>query len=179
MGNVQWNGLNSNEMTSSLCPYNVELECTPVPAETLNSLESGRLMLTIKLQRSNNTDENRTEKEQKEEEIMAVFVRMFNRAKQANLHNIEGSSELKRKTSLLANLARDDHRSGYWTGMIGIPVTWMEGGTTDFERSGSWHPKSNGNLFAMEITYTMDDGRKCTIHFESEDVYHWGAKYSK
>ncbi|AIF82215.1 hypothetical protein NTE_00133 [Candidatus Nitrososphaera evergladensis SR1] len=168
MRNAQWNGLDSSDTIPSSCPYRVDFECTPAPAESLNSLESGRLMLTVKLQ----GDEN---KKGEKEKVKAVAVRLVNKAKRENLGNVEGSSELKRKTSLSANLARDNQHTGWWAGVIGIPITWMEGGTTDYERSGSWHPKSKGNLFAMEITYTLDNGSNCTAHFDSEDAYHWTA----
>jgi hypothetical protein len=163
MKDAQWNGTDSSDTAS--CPYRVDFECTPAPAESLNSLESGRLVLTIKL----GGDEKR------EKEVRAVVVKLVNKAKQEHLDNVEGSSKLKRKTSLSASLARDGDHSGWWAGVIGIPVTWVEGGTIDYERSGSWHPKSKGNLFALEITYTLDDGSNCTAHFDSEDAYHWAA----
>ncbi|AIC16260.1 hypothetical protein NVIE_020030 [Nitrososphaera viennensis EN76] len=129
-------------------------------------------MLTVKLQSS---DDDKNKKKKEEKEVRAVVVKLVNKAKQENLGNVEGSSELKHKTSLSANLARDNQHPGWWAGVIGIPITWMEGGTTDYERSGSWHPKSKGNVFAMEITYTLDNGSNCTAHFDSEDVYHWAA----
>jgi hypothetical protein len=47
MKDSQWNGTDSSDTAS--CPYRVDFECTPAPAESLNSLESGRLVLTIKL----------------------------------------------------------------------------------------------------------------------------------
>ena len=169
MIDIRWKEPDSKNNTVS-CPYHVDFECTPVPARSFDSVESGRLMLTVKLE---NNDKSR--KKRKEGEVRTVVVKLVNKAKQKTLSSIEGSSELKRKTSLSTSLIRDNQHTDWWKGVIGIPITWVEGGTTDYERSGSWHPKSKGNLFEMEITYTLDDGSNCTVCFDSEDAYHWSA----
>ncbi|HVX01924.1 MAG TPA: hypothetical protein VHA09_02110 [Nitrososphaera sp.] len=171
---MQQNGSDSSkEEATTCCLYRMGFECTAAPARSLDSLESGRLMLTVKLQQDSNSegDEKKGEKS-----VRAVAAKLVNRAKQENLISVEGTSELKRKTSLLVDLACNNNlHPDWWEGVIGIPITWTEGGTTDYERSGSWHPKSKGNLFTMEITYTLKDGSNFTSRFDSEDVYHWPA----
>lgn len=152
------------------CPYQVDFECIPAPARSLDSIESGRLMLTVKLHK-----DDKVRRKRKEGEVRTVVVKLVNKAKQKTLSRIEGPSELKRKTSLSTPLTRDSQHTSWWKGAIGIPITWIEGGTTDYGRSGSWHPKSKGNLFEMEIMYTLEDGSNCRVCFDSEDAYHWSA----
>lgn len=171
MTDSQRNGHYSKDNDTVSGPYQIDFECTAAPAESLGSLESGRLMLTVKLQGRRDGDN----KGRGEKEVRAVAARLVNREKQKNLGNIDGSSELKRKTALSVDLARDILHPDRWMGAMGIPVTWTEGGTTDYERSGSWHPKNKGDLFAMEIMCTLHDGSSCTARFDSEDVYHWPA----
>lgn len=60
-----------------------------------------------------------------------------------------------------------------WIGEIGIPASWIEGGTRTYEKTGSAPPKSNGNLFTMEISYHTANGNNCTARFNSQDVFHW------
>ena len=145
-------------MENAACPCTVDMECKPAPAESLSSLESGRLMLTVKL------------KGEGVEQVSAVAARLDNLAKQENIGGEQG--ELKRKVSLSVELARDDWKPGVWTGEFGIPVTWLEGGTRDYARSGAWRPNGRGDLFAIEVTYTLAGG-SCTARFGSDDVFHW------
>ena len=44
---VSWDGPDSKNRAA--CPYSVDFQCKPAPAETLNSLESGRLLLQVDL----------------------------------------------------------------------------------------------------------------------------------
>lgn len=153
-----WNG----PPTGASCPYSVDLKCKVAPAQSLSSLESGRLILTVKLQGLGS------------ECVSAVAAKLVNLAKHENIGGEQG--ELKRRTSLSANLVRDIEKQSMWTGAFGIPVTWLEGGTSDYERSGLWHPKSRGELFALEVTYRLGDGSNCTARFGAEDVFHWAAE---
>lgn len=45
--NVSWDGPEPKERTA--CPYPVYFECKPAPADSLNSLESGRLLIKVDL----------------------------------------------------------------------------------------------------------------------------------
>jgi len=107
--------------------------------------------------------------------VKGVAVRLINKAKRRNLDRVEGSSRLKRTTLVSATLVQDSRRPHRWTGQLRIPVTRIEGGTRSYERTGSWIPRSEGNLFALEITYRLHDGANCTAHFRSTDAFHWAA----
>lgn len=163
MGDVLWNGPDPDDRDA--CPYSIDFKCKPAPAKTINSLESGRLMLTVRLKGDAYAAK-----------VKAVAVRLINKAKKKNLDKVDGSSRLKRQTLLSANLMQDGRRPNRWTGEISIPVSWIEGGTRTYERTGSWTPKSKGDLFALEITYRLFDGSNCTARFGSEDAFHWAAR---
>jgi hypothetical protein len=158
MKGSMWNGPHP---TDASCPYSVDIDCKVAPAESLNSLESSRLVLTVKLQGASGKD------------VDAVAARLVNLAKQENIGGEQG--ELKRKTELAADLTRDEWKPGWWTGIFGVPVTWLEGGTRDYTRSGLWNPKSK-ELFALDVTYRLGDGSDCTARFRSEDAFHWSAE---
>ncbi|MEW6605721.1 MAG: hypothetical protein AB1351_13690 [Thermoproteota archaeon] len=150
-----WDGPDPTDR--SWCPYPVNFECTPAPADTLNSLESGRLLLEVMLGRG----------------IKSVSAKIVNNAKMENLGKIEGTSDLKHMTVLLAKLVPDGQQPGRWSGELRIPVSWVEGGTRTYERTGAANPKSERNLYTLEITYALENGNNCTARFFSEDVFHW------
>jgi hypothetical protein len=142
------------------CPYPVDFYCKPAPAETLNSLESGRLLIQVDFGRG----------------IRSVSARLLNNAKRESLGNAGNSGELKYKTSLSTKLVQDGRRPGRWAGELTIPSSWMEGGTRTYERTGAASPKSEGNIYTLEITYALDGGNSCTARFGSEDAFHWQAR---
>jgi hypothetical protein len=146
-------------------PYSVDFACVAAPADSLNSLESARLFLTVRLLGADN-----------KKDVQIVAAKLTNEAKKRNLDSVCGPSELKRKTTLSTRLVQDNNKSNSWIGVVGVPVTWTEGGTSDYERSGSWCPKSKGDLFTMEITYKLTDGISYTARFSSEDVFHWMSR---
>ena len=160
MGNVLWNGPDPED--EDACPYSVDFKCKPAPAKSLNSLESGRLMLTVKLKGDANA-----------REVKAVAAKLINKAKKKNIGKVYEQSKLWHQTLLSSNLMQDSRRPNRWTGELSIPVRWVEGGTRTYERGGSWNPKSKGKLFVLEITYRVHDGSKCTARFGSEDAFHW------
>lgn len=155
---VSWDGPDTKDRAA--CPYPVDFRCKPAPAETLNSLESGRLLLQVDLGSG----------------IRSVSVRLVNNAKKENLEKAGNSRELKYKTSLSTKLVQDSRRPGRWAGELDIPSSWMEGGTKTYERTGAASPKSEGNLYTLEITYALDIGDSCTARFRSEDAFHWQAR---
>ncbi|HEU4605820.1 MAG TPA: hypothetical protein VFS46_06230 [Nitrososphaera sp.] len=152
---VSWDGPDSKDRAA--CPYPVDFQCKPAPAETLNSLESGRLLLHVDLG----------------DGVSSVSAKIINNAKRENLDKVEGTSELKHKTLISARLVQDRHQSGRWAGELSIPSSWMEGGTRTYERTGAASPKSEKNLYTLEITYALKSGNSCTARFGSEDAFHW------
>jgi hypothetical protein len=154
--NVLWDGPEPKERTA--CPYSVYFECKPAPADTLNSLESGRLLIKVDLGSG----------------VKSVSVKITNNAKLENLEKVDGTSALKHKTILLAKMVPDGQQAGRWTGELAIPSSWMEGGTRTYERTGAASPKSETGLYTLEMTYELEDNT-CTARFYSEDVFHWQA----
>lgn len=155
---VSWDGPDTKDRAA--CPYPVDFQCKPAPAETLNSLESGRLLLRIDLGSG----------------IRSVSARLINNAKRENLEKVEGPSEMKHKTLLSTKLVQDSQRPSRWAGELSIPSSWMEGGTRTYERTGAASPRSDANLYTLEITYALDGGSSCTARFGSEDAFHWQAR---
>jgi hypothetical protein len=146
------------------CPYFINFESTPAPAEELNSLESGRLMLTVKLEGTTDA------------KVDAVAVKLVNRVKEKNLGKTRPASTLKRQALVTATLLQDKRRPRRWAGTVSIPVTWTEGGTRTYERTGASTPKGKGDIYALDITYRLQGGRNCTTHLVSDDVFHWKAR---
>ncbi len=163
MIDLLWEGPDPEDKDS--CPYSIDFKCKPAPAKTINSLESGRLILTIKLKGDVYAGK-----------VEAVSAMLINKAKKKNLKNVEGSSRLKHQTVLATNLIQYGKPPNRWVGELSIPVSWIEGGTRTFESTGSWTPKGNKNLFNLEITYRLSNGSNCTARFGSEDAFHWTAK---
>jgi len=159
MADVLWEGPDPNNKAS--CPYSVDFVCKPAPAESLSSLEAGRLFLAVNLEGT---------------AVKSATAKVLNKAKEENLEKTQGSSQLKRQTSVSTELVRDSRQSDRWTGEIHIPSSWIEGGTRTYEKTGAAPPKSGKNLFALEITYHLLNGNSCTARFGSEDAFHWQAR---
>lgn len=154
---LSWDGPNPNDR--AVCPYPVNFYCTPSPAESLNSLESGRLLIQVDL----GTD------------VRSVAGRLVNSAKSKNLDKLdEDASTIKRKTTISAAFSQDKRNPSRWVGELSIPASWIEGGTRTHERTGAASPKSPSNLYTLEITYTLENSNNsCTARFSSEDAFHW------
>jgi hypothetical protein len=166
---VSWNGPDPKD--PALCPYAVYFYCKPAPAESLNSLESGRLLLQVDLAAAAAADD-----------IISVAGRLVNNAKQENLGRLDGgTSNIKRQTSVSTAFVQDTQQPNRWLSELSIPASWVEGGTRTHERTGAASPKSRStttstNLYTLEITYALDNGNSCTARFRSEDAFHWQAR---
>lgn len=146
------------------CPYSVDFKCKPAPASRLSSLESGRLLLTVKLKGKPGGAK-----------VEKIAAKLINKAKERSFSNIRPTSRLKSKILIRATLDQDIKRPNRWTGTLGIPVTWVEGGTETYERAGSWTPRRKGNMFTLEVSYRLHNGGICTTRFGAADVFHWRA----
>lgn len=160
---LSWDGPDPKD--TAICPYPVEFYCKPSPAESLNSLESGRLFLQVDLGGG----------------VRSVEGRLVNKAKSENLDKLHGgattTSTIKRQTSLSTLFVQDDQRPNRWVGELSIPASWLEGSTRTHERTGAASPKSgSNNFYGLEITYTLDNSNSCTARFSSEDAFHWEAR---
>jgi hypothetical protein len=156
---LSWDGPDPKD--TAVCPYPVEFYCKPSPAESLNSLESGRLFLQVDLGAG----------------VRSVAGRVVNEAKSENLDKLQdGASKIKRQTSLSTRFVQDSQNPNKWLGELSIPASWLEGGTRTHERTGAASPKSDSNFYSLEITYTLDNSNSCTARFSSEDAFHWQAR---
>ncbi|MDQ3837480.1 MAG: hypothetical protein M3270_11210 [Thermoproteota archaeon] len=158
---LTWDGPDPKD--KGACPYPVEFYCKPSPAESLNSLESGRILLEVGLGTG----------------VTAVACQLINRAKLENLDKLQaGASKIKHQTSLSAIFAQDSQDPCKWVGELSIPSSWLEGTTSTHERTGAATPQSDGRsiIYTLEITYTLDNSNRCTARFASDDVFHWQAR---
>ena len=147
------------------CPYSISFDSRAGPADSLDSLESGKLLLKVVLYGSD--DQRRAKK---------VTASLVNKVKEENLNKIDGHNMLSGKTRISTDLVRDGQQQvNSWIGELSIPVSWIEGGTNDYSKSGSWRPKSGEELFVLEITYRFNDGVACGAHFTSGDAFHWNS----
>ncbi len=162
---LSWDGPDPKDRTA--CPYPVEFYCKPSPADSLNSLESGRLLLQVDLGA----------------DVRSVACRIMNNAKWENLDRLEvDATRIKRQTSISTAFVQDTKNPNRWVGELSIPASWLEGGTITHERTGAASPKIDGggnsdtNFYSLEITYTLDNTNSCTACFSSDDAFHWQAR---
>ena len=156
---LSWDGPDPKERT--VYPYSVDFYCKSSPAESLNSLQSGRLFLELDLGAN----------------IRSVAGRLINNAKSENLDKLEHrASKIKRQTSLSTTFVHDNQYPNRWVGELSIPASWLEGGTRTHERTGAASPKSGLSFYSLEITYTLDNSNSCTARFSSEDAFHWQVR---
>jgi hypothetical protein len=156
---LSWDGADPKDR--ALCPYPVEFYCKPSPAESLNSLESGRLFFQVDLGAG----------------VKSVSGRLVNKAKSENLDKLQdGASKIKRQTLISTTFVQDSQQANRWIGELSIPASWLEGGTRTHERTGAASPKNGTNFYSLEIIYTLGNGNNCTARFSSEDAFHWQAR---
>lgn len=157
---LTWDGPDPTDR--AICPYSVQFHCKPLPAESLNSLDSGRILVELELAGG----------------VRSVACQLLNRAKSENLDRLQdGASKTKRQTSISTTLLQDSKHTKKWVGELSIPSSWLEGGTNTHERTGADTPKSDGadKFYSLEITYTLDNNISCTARFFSDDAFHWHA----
>lgn len=157
---LSWDGPDPKD--TAVCPYPVEFYCKPSPAESLNSLESGRLFLQVDLGGG----------------VRSVAGRLVNKAKLENLDRLQdgATSKIKRQTSLSTLFVQDSHHPNRWIGEMSIPASWPEGSTRTHQRTGAASPETSSDFYNLEITYTLDSDNNCTARFSSEDAFHWQAR---
>jgi len=68
-----------------------------------------------------------------------------------------------------------------WYGEIAIPCNWFEGGSKTFERTGSFTPYYDDNLFTMTISWALlprnnstdKESKRSALELHSTDAFHW------
>lgn len=167
---ILWNGPDPTD--TALCPYAIDFYCKPAPAESLSSLESGRLLLQVDLAGGGGDYDG------SDDDVTTVAVHIINNAKQQNLDKLDdSSSKIKRQTSVSTTFLKDTQHPKRWHGELSIPASWVEGSTRTHEKTRASGPLSESiNLYTLEITYTLaTTGNRCTARFGSEDAFHWQA----
>ena len=156
---IQWDG--TNPPSHSNCPYIVEFVAKPIPSNTLTSMEAGKVEVYVELKGST-------------AKVESLTATMINNIKQSAIPKTEEKNRDKelKANILLINLFQEEY-SNHWRGEFSIPVTWIEGGTKAFERSGSYNPHSDDRNFSMDITYRLYNGKNCVARFYSTDAFHW------
>ena len=157
---LTWDGPDPKD--TDICPYPVEFYCKPSPAESLNSLESGRLYLQVDLGGG----------------VRSVAGCLVNKAKSENLDKLQdaATSKIKRQISLSTLFVQDSQQPNRWIGELSIPASWLEGSTRTHQRTGAASRETSSNFYSLEITYTLDNDNNCTARFSSDDAFHWQAR---
>lgn len=155
---VLWDGPSSTDKLA--CPYNVNFVSKPGLAQSLNSLESGRLIVTVDLVDAKDVSE--------------VSAELVNNARLKQLKISTEPRGFMRKISVNATLSRKEN-SGIWTGELSIPGIWTEGCSRTYERTGSFTQTQCVNIFSLKISYLLAAGKRCTARFTSPDAFHWSA----
>jgi len=163
---AEWEGRTPPKKSS--CPFAVEFHALPVPSNKFDSMEAGMVQLTARMIGTSTTTS-----------VVSVSAKMTNNQKKQmkNSSLSSGGSELKDITRLSIDLQQNN--SNDWYGEFSIPITWLEGGTKTFEKTGSYNPASPNNAFTMKITYILSDGLSCTAQFNSTDAFHWTSTEPK
>ncbi|MGA8082989.1 MAG: hypothetical protein WB988_14115, partial [Candidatus Nitrosopolaris sp.] len=136
----------------------------PLPSNTLNSMEAGKVQLNVFLKDSSGS---------KVKDVTASIINLY---KIQTLHNSkEQSTEANHKTTSIT-ISLDHEKSNAsnnnnWTGEFSIPGTWLEGGTKTFQSDHSEEKK----LYSLQISYKLVDGKVCTAIFDSADAFHWAV----
>lgn len=163
-----WDGVRPPK--TSGCPFSIEFNSKPIPSNTLNSMEAGRVQLDVVLKGNTNL------------KVSEVTAYIINHSKEQVMHE---SKEQISETSNWSTLSKvtlnrketsadeDQFSTTVWTGELSIPGSWTEGGSRAFQHSGS-HDRSKGkNQYSLHISYKLQQGKVCKARFESTDAFHW------
>jgi hypothetical protein len=117
-----WDGPDPSDRV--ICPYPVEFYCKPSPAESLNSIESGRILLELQLGA----------------DVGSVIGRLLNRAKSENLDKLQdGDSKIKHQ-----NIPRSSSGSNFYSLEITYTLDNNNSCTARFfsDDAFHWHARS-------------------------------------
>jgi hypothetical protein len=169
----------STTPSSATIPSNVSFMAKPSPPRALNNLrESGRIRLTVYFEDLQNVAET---------SIKGVIAKITNNTKLNNMHKLKTAMEndnLKTNDQGFEDIIPYSSTElvqkelNTWYGEIPIPCNWFEGGSKTFERTGSFSPHFDDNLFTMNISCALGNNdsvgqSKFVIEAHSTDVFHW------
>ena len=163
-----WEGVHTSK--TSDCPLSIEFNSKPIPSNTLNSLEAGRVQLEVVLKGNTNL------------KVSEVTAYIINHSKEQVMHQ---SKEQISKASNWSTLSKvilnkketgadeDQFSANVWTGELSIPGSWTEGGSRTIQRSGSHDRSEEKNQYSLHISYKLQQRKVCKARFESTDAFHW------
>ncbi len=163
-----WDGVHPPK--TSDCPFSIEFKSKPIPSNTLNSTEAGRVQLDVVLKGNTNL------------KVSEVTAYIINHSKeQVMLESKEQISETSNWSTLSkvvlnrkgTSADEDQFSTTVWTGELSIPGNWTEGGSRTFQRSGSHDRSEEKNQYSLHISYKLQQGKVCKARFESTDAFHW------
>lgn len=185
--------INNNNNNDSSPPAVVSLIAKPSPPASLNDLEeAGRIRLTVHFGQQYQQDNVVAGMPVKQ-----VTARITNnsRARSAaiSLPRMATTSHVGSNTGAGENVEESviPHSSSAaelvqkgldtWYGEIAIPCNWFEGGSKTFERTGSFTPYYDDNLFTMTISWALlprnnsadKESKRSALELHSTDAFHW------
>ncbi|HXG05949.1 MAG TPA: hypothetical protein VNI77_01315 [Nitrososphaera sp.] len=187
-------GTISNNKPNPL-PVAVSLTAKPSPPRTLNNLEeAGRVRLTLHFaqhyQKQNEKKDGMLVVDRVNAKITnntrarssAISLPMMTTSHDWSMDipdNFEEGLITYYSPYSAAELAQKEPDT--WYGEIVIPCNWFEGGSKTYERTGSFSPYYDDNLFTMTISWVLlsnnndiyEESMGYTVELHSTDAFHW------
>lgn len=185
--------INSNNNNSLLSPVALSFVAKPSPPASLNNLEeAGRIRLTVHFEQQH--QQYQQDEGAAEMPVKRVSAKITNntRSKSAAISmpamtetSSHGASSNDEESVMAHSYsAAELVQKGLdtWYGEIAIPCNWFEGGSKTYERTGSFTPYYDDNLFTMTISWlvpfprdnrTDEEGKRSVVELHSTDAFHW------
>ncbi|HEX7032366.1 MAG TPA: hypothetical protein VF172_05145 [Nitrososphaera sp.] len=179
---------------SNPTPVVVFFVAKPSPPGTLNNLEeAGRIRLTLHFAQQYHQQQQNDEGEGMRVEHVSAKITNNTRARSSAISlprtvasrgsmDISGNFEESVITYAPYSAAELVQKApDTWYGEIAIPCNWFEGGSKTFERTGSFSPYYDDNLFTMTISWASlsrnnrayEEGKRSVVELHSTDAFHW------
>ena len=165
--------------SSNNSPSPVSFIAKPSPPMTLNDHEeAGRVRVLVHFEHLQNNAEM---------SIKYVNAKITNNSKTRSIIsvtrmptevNLNSSSDFEENANTYSSAQLSQKGPDTWYGEIVIPCNWLEGGSKSFERTGSFSPYYDDNLFTMTITCKlinnqMNKSNQSIVELHSTDAFHW------
>jgi hypothetical protein len=160
-------------------PSPVSFIVKPSPSRTLNDLEeAGRVRVLVHFEHLHDNAEM---------SVKYVTAKIANNTKTRPIIsvtstltevNLNSGSNFEENVNTYSSAQLSQRGRDTWYGEIVIPCNWLEGGSKSFERTGSFSPYYNDNLFTMTITCKlfndqMYERNESIVELHSTDAFHW------
>jgi hypothetical protein len=164
---------------SNNSPSPVSFIVKPSPPRTLNDHEeAGRVRVLVHFEHLQDNAEM---------SVKYVTAKIANNSKARSIIsvtstprevNLNSSSNFEETANVYSSAQLSQKELDTWYGEIVIPCNWLEGGSKSFERTGSFNPYYDDNLFTMTITCKlfnnqMHERNEPIVELHSTDAFHW------